>query len=302
MTIAEGDPPVVDGLGLSSTSARWALGTIDSSVLITKRYRPIAPWTVDRLVVAFDQPVNVTTSSLVLTGRGGAPVNATGVAGAGTAEAIWAIGTVGPHLASDHWTVTLNSGVTSLADVPLYGGWTTGLSVLVGDVNGDGRVSSRDRRAMRDAFWAAAADAAYPIFADLNGDGRVSGRDRRVLRDHYAAALPDPPALPAAAPAATGMPSAGDLAGSDLIAAATLAAAPTGVSPAAPTASADAAMSAPPPIASVPAPSLDVWVVASPAETPSPRAMPPADSSDADAPYASQLEPDLSAGLIDPLG
>jgi len=69
------------------------------------------------------------------------------------------------------------------------------------DVNGDGRVSGRDRRELRDAYSSATGGPAYTVFADLNGDGRISGLDRRILRASYGTALPDPPPVPAAMPA-----------------------------------------------------------------------------------------------------
>jgi len=73
-----------------------------------------------------------------------------------------------------------------------------GGGALVGDINGDGRVSSQDRRALRTAYGSATGDESYTIFADLNGDGRVSSRDRRILRDNYGTALPasSPQVLP----------------------------------------------------------------------------------------------------------
>ena len=61
----------------------------------------------------------------------------------------------------------------------------SGVNVLAGDVNGDGRVSSRDRRALRDAYGSARGEPTYTVLADLNGDGRISSRDRRILRGRY---------------------------------------------------------------------------------------------------------------------
>ena len=78
-----------------------------------------------------------------------------------------------------------------------------GAGVLIGDINGDGRVSSGDRRELRSAYGSAIGDANYTAMADLNVDGRISSRDRRFLRENYGTALPDPAGLAAAMPLAT---------------------------------------------------------------------------------------------------
>jgi len=194
--------PSVEALGLSSTSGGWTLGTIGSALWTTDRGSRTAPWSmVDQLVVSFDEPVVLAAVDVTLTGVAGAATNPPAAAGSGSAQATC---TLAAPLVTDRYTVVLAAGVTDAAGNALGAEWSTGLNVLVGDINGDGRVSSRDRRALRDAYASATGDANYTVFADLNGDGRVSSRDRRTLRDNYATDLPAP------APSAAPMPSIGD--------------------------------------------------------------------------------------------
>ena len=68
------------------------------------------------------------------------------------------------------------------------------VTMLIGDLNADGRVSALDRRAFREAVGSAIGDPTYTPLADLNVDGRVSSRDRRLLRDHAGIPLASLPA------------------------------------------------------------------------------------------------------------
>lgn len=190
-------PPAVSALGLDSTA--WTMGTVDSSVWTTGRDAQTVPWSiVDRLVMTFDEPVIATAGDLSLTGVDSGVRVPSAATGSGTTTVTWTLTPVGQYLGTDRYTVVLHEGVTDLAGNALAGGWTADLNVLVGDINGDGRVSSRDRRDQHDAFGSAVGSTRYTLLADLNGDGRVSSRDRRALRDNYGPALPDLPALPAA--------------------------------------------------------------------------------------------------------
>ena len=310
--------PGVDVLGVSSTSVGWALGTLDSSLWATGRNEQTAPWSmIDQLVVGFDEPVAAAIGDLTLTGVDTGVVSPTAVEGAGTDQVIW---TMPAQLDRDRCVVALATDVTDLAGNALGAGWTADLNIMVGDINGDGRVSSRDRRELRDAYGSSAGGANYSIFADLNGDGRVSSRDRRILRDSFGTALSDPPALPVAAPAATGTPGFGDVDGAGLAASATLAETATdGVTGTPMKSGIDmtvrpvlvgrkgeqgpwtrergrkrgrALRTESVPVFSSVALSLEAILL---------RAVPLTGSSDADAVFASQLEPDLSSGLTDPL-
>jgi len=189
-----GNAPQVEGFGLSSTDAAWTLGTIDSAVWTAGRDMQTAPWSmIDSLVVRFNELVEAAASDLVLTGLTGGVVNPTGASGWPTDVVTWA---AGADIATDRWTVAVGTGVVNLAGTALAEEWTADLNVLVGDINGDGQVSSRDRRELRTAYGSDMGGPTYTVFADLNGDGRVSSRDRRTLRSNYGKALPDSPALP----------------------------------------------------------------------------------------------------------
>ena len=293
--------PRVEALGLAGTADGWTLGTVDSSLWMTGRSSQTVPWSaIDQVVVNFSEPVLADAGDMTLTGVTSGVINPTALVGSGTDQAIY---TLGAPLDTDRRTMALATDVADVAGNALVGPWTADLNVVIGDINGDGRVSSRDRRDLRGAYGSAAGGAAYAALADLSADGRVSSRDRRILRDNYGTALPDPSAAPAPAPAAAGTPSAGDTDSGDLVAAAALVASSAGTSLTTPIAQIDGA--APPapaaPVTNVQASSLDVSFVASPVETASPSAVPPAVSTDADIPSASKLELDLSSGLTDPL-
>jgi len=186
-------PPSVEAFGLTSSQTSWALGTIGSAMWTTDRTSQTAPWSIlDKLVVTFDEPVTAAVGDLVLNGVDSGVLTPTAVSGSGTNTVTWTLTPAGQYLATDRYVVALGLGVRDLAGNALAGAWAADLNVLPGDINGDGRVSSRDRRELRDTFGSANGDANYTIFADLNGDGRVSSRDLRVLRDGFGMALPDP--------------------------------------------------------------------------------------------------------------
>jgi len=187
--------PTVSSLSLTSTRAAWALGTLDSSAWTTGDDDQTAPWSqINQLVVSFDELVHANPADLVFDGVAGGVVGPESIVGSGGDKLICTVAASSGPLATDQYALTVNSGVIDVAGNALAGGWNFTLNVLIGDVNGDGRVSSRDRRDLRAAYGSSAQDGAYNIFADLNGDGRVSSRDRRILRDTYGTDLPDSPA------------------------------------------------------------------------------------------------------------
>ena len=170
--------------------------------------------------------------------------------------------------------------------------------VLTGDFNADGRVSSRDRRDLRNAYGSAIGDANYTALVDLNVDGRISSRDRRILRDDYSTAIPVPPALPAAAsqaapPARAKAEPVGPVARYDAVGIRDARWADAGTAPAVGSdgtaASPLTATAAPPVAAPAPLPSRSTHSS-------------PVTADGLDGPSgATQLEWDLSAGLTDPL-
>ena len=59
--------------------------------------------------------------------------------------------------------------------------------VLIGDVNGDGRINARDARALLRYLAGLAEDGEVDLAtADFNGDGRINARDARALLQHLA--------------------------------------------------------------------------------------------------------------------
>jgi len=271
--------PSVEALGLSSTSAGWTPGTLDSALWTTGRASRTAPWSgIDQLVVSFDEPVVLAAGDVTLAGMDSDATNPTAVTDSPTGQVTC---TLAEPLVADRYTMILAAGVTDAAGNALGVEWSTGLNVLAGDLNGDGRVSSRDRRELRNAYASVTGDAAYTIFADLNGDGRISSRDRRTLRDNYATALP---ALPAPAPVATPTPGIGDADSGDRV---------------------DRKMGDAPLFLSIRRyPTVTALAMGEIGERPlfsSPEAPLPTASDGAEVRSASQLEPDLSAGLTNPL-
>ena len=56
---------------------------------------------------------------------------------------------------------------------------------LAGDANGDGVVSGRDKRLIRDHFGQDSSHPDWDPAADVNCDGVVSGRDKREVRNQF---------------------------------------------------------------------------------------------------------------------
>lgn len=59
------------------------------------------------------------------------------------------------------------------------------LSVLPGDINGDGKVSLQDLVSLANAYGSIPGDPKWNPNADLNGDGKVSLQDLVILANHY---------------------------------------------------------------------------------------------------------------------
>ena len=275
--------PTVDTFGVRG--AAWALGTVDSAAWFVGRAAQTAPWSaIDQLVVGFSEPVSATVADLMMVGRDTGAINPTAIAGAPGDVVTWTMTLADQYLATDRYTVILPSAMLDAAGNALAGGWTGGLNVVVGDINGDGRVSSRDRRDLRSAYGSVAGGGGYTRFADINGDGRVSSRDRRDLRDYYGTGLP------AEAPP-IGAPMPAPITHAD-------------ASPAAPTESDTDAQLTTGPLVIVQVPLIDVSTTAPSARSPAPSASSPSvleGAHGANVSSEAQLEPDLSSGLIDPL-
>ncbi len=195
--------PRLTGWALTSSGADWGLGRIDGPALTAGRAGPTVPWTgVDRFVFAFDSGVWGAAGSFAAYGGAAGQVPGSAVGGLGGSELLF---TLGKALAPDNWALTLTDTVTDQAgnalDGESLGGalpsgdgvpgghWNSSLSVVRGDVNGDGAVTASDGEAMHAAYGARIGMAGYNAFADLNGDGRVDLSDRGLLRAERSGAL-----------------------------------------------------------------------------------------------------------------
>ena len=301
--------PTIGALGLMSNHGTWTLGTLDTSVWTGGDDDQTAPWSqINQLVVSFDELVHADAGDLVLGGADGGVVGPESILGSGSDEVVCIVAPPSGQLGTGRYALTVSTDVIDMAGNALAEGWSFTLSVLVGDIDGDGRVSSRDRRELRNAYGSAVGDGAYDIFADLNGDGRISSRDRRILRDMYGTDLPEAPAsIPAGEVISAGLATVA-LPVRVTLPQATLAAAPiaqiTSAMPVAPTAPADRTAE---PLQSPDAeetPSATLPILAAPLES-TPVSQPPgprvaADNGD-DASAPTQLQEALEPALDDPL-
>lgn len=286
--------PSATDFGVLNSHPDWSvMGTMYSSLLQTGRSGQTASWSVlDQVAVVFDEPVLAAQDDLGLFGVDSGVMAPTAVKGLGTDEIIWTVTQAGAFLATDSYALDVDAGVTDLAGNTMAAGWSADLNVAIGDINGDGRASSRDRRELRNAYGSVLGGPGYDVFADLNGDTRVSSRDRRTLRDYYGTSLPSLSA-PLAAPGASADGDE-DLSGSAGRAMAQAAATGTLQAPQAELpAPQDSRAATETPLAPAPA---------APPEAAAP-APPAGDRTTATqtAPAEAELEPDLSGGLVDPL-
>ena len=160
---------------------------------------------ISTLVLEFSEAVDLSDVSVALTGNNGSGMDLSGIV-ATVVNRAPDVGEISfsPALPGVARYLVRLDGVTDVAGNTLAGDNDRIMAALTGDINGDGRVSSRDRRELRDAYGSATGGAAYSIFPDLNGDGRISSRDRRILRDNYGTALPAATAAPCSGEMASG--------------------------------------------------------------------------------------------------
>lgn len=126
------------------------------------------PWTVTAVTVVFSKPIAMATVNSL------SGVTATALSGLNTTTLTWTINPLTNGTFSTSLAASGSNGITD-ADGNYLGGGTPfseNFSVLYGDFNGDGSVTSADMVAIN-----AAAKSTYNQFADLNGDGVVSTAD-----------------------------------------------------------------------------------------------------------------------------
>jgi hypothetical protein len=137
--------------------------------------------------VTYSDPVNISGTGLSLTSTIGGPKYAPAKSGAGqgvTTET-WTLPTA---IGIDRLMLALDQAHTVAATAPaltLFGLSSQAFSILPGDFNGDGVVSSADMTDINNATV-----GAYDIWADLNGDGVVDINDVKVARSKIGTSLP----------------------------------------------------------------------------------------------------------------
>ena len=188
---------------------------------------------VDTITIVFNKPVSgVSASSLSLgdSGNNGGTSSGITVIGETSPNATTATFTLSGPLTSNKFFLDLASaGITDAAGTPVDGAWITSTStfavgsgdgvpgsnfifrfnVLVGDVNGDGRVSAADAITMRNQPLA--ADDTTNWRYDINGDGKVGAGDVIAMRNAPAVNIvnfPDPTLPAASAAVVTAAPAA----------------------------------------------------------------------------------------------
>lgn len=131
------------------------------------------PWTVTGVTVVFSKPIGTATAASL------SGFSAQGVSGVGTSTLTWTVNPVSNATISAALSGSGANAIKDTAGNPLAGGsgFTQALSILYGDFNGDGAVTSTD---MVDVN--AARSAAYNLFADINGDGVVNTTDVSLVK------------------------------------------------------------------------------------------------------------------------
>jgi ELWxxDGT repeat protein len=162
------------------TAVRLFPGPGTGSINLTSlgaRTLPFQQW--KRVEVTFSADVSVAADDLRLIGADGGSYALSGFAyDSARRTASWVIN--GPAVATwaDRLTVLIDgsatAGVTGPGGVPI-GDWATTFSMLVGDFDGSGLVTTADRIAVRSRYGA--VSGIVRLFADINGDGVVDAVD-----------------------------------------------------------------------------------------------------------------------------
>jgi hypothetical protein len=162
------------------TAVRLFPGPGTGSINLTSAGSLVLPFQkVTRIEVTFSGDVSVAADDLRLVGADGGWYALSGFAyDSARRTASWAID--GPTVATwaDRLTVLIDAsaatGVTSPAGVAT-GDWTRTVSLLVGDFDGDGLVTSADRAAVKSRSGIVAG--ARRLLADIDGNGIVDAAD-----------------------------------------------------------------------------------------------------------------------------
>jgi hypothetical protein len=133
------------------------------------------PWEITGINVVFSKPIaTADLNSLSATG-----LTTTSVTGLGTASLTWTIAPITVGVFNTDLHASGPDEITDAAGNLLSGGtdFLQGLTVLLGDFNGDKSVTSADLSGVN-----LARSQSYNIFADINGDGSVTTTDVLIVR------------------------------------------------------------------------------------------------------------------------
>lgn len=168
----------IDTAAIEVVSYSVNYGTAGSYNLVGAARTAHLPWTVTSITVNFSAPV----SSADVASLGG--ITATQLTGLGTTSLTWSFAPITNATLS---TTLAGSGPNAIADA--YGntlgggtGFSQNFSVLYGDFNGDGSVTSTDMVSVNSA-----TKTAYNRLADVNGDGVVSTADVTIVKQQQGA-------------------------------------------------------------------------------------------------------------------
>ncbi len=137
--------------------------------------------------VTYSDPVNISGTGLTLTSTLHGPkyVPAKIGSGQGVTAETWTLPTA---IGIDRLMLALDQANTVAASAPslkLFGMTSQSFSVLPGDFNGDGVVTSADMTGVNNA-----TALPYDIWADMNGDGVVDINDVKLARSKIGTSLP----------------------------------------------------------------------------------------------------------------
>ncbi|HET6250870.1 MAG TPA: choice-of-anchor tandem repeat GloVer-containing protein [Tepidisphaeraceae bacterium] len=219
-TIAPDPPPKVTAVAFSSSQWSSSFPEAGGYAIPTGAAQSTdLPWiNLDTISIAFNKTVNVTQNSLAVAGVNQVTYTAGGFSyNASTDTATWTF--AAPFGADKLLLSVASSGVNAVADslgTALDGEWANGasafpsgngtaggdfnfnVSILPGDVDGNGSVSIVDTVATRNRQFNAVGSANYAVNFDVDGSGSISIVDTIDVRNRQFTSLPGgSPSLPA---------------------------------------------------------------------------------------------------------
>jgi hypothetical protein len=167
---------------ITDIQVEWGLQSM--SILNLNRDLPFSDIT--GFKVLFSDPVNIASSGFSLTSTANGPAYAPALVGNGQSvtSATWTVGTIGIDrllLALQTSNITASAAST----LALMGTTSLAFSVLPGDFNGDGVVSSADMVGVN-----AEIPLTYDVWADITGTGTVTSSDVTIVRSKIGTKLP----------------------------------------------------------------------------------------------------------------